>query len=58
MEVRDMLPSWYPGAKMVHFGGFRQGALSEGTAVLASRAKVTWLIAELLSCLAAIWAAA
>ena len=53
-----MLPSRYLDAKKVRFGGFRQYALRGGCGELASRAKVIWLIAELLSCLGAIWAAA
>ena len=53
-----MWPSGYLEAKRVRFGGSGQGALSEGSIELASRAKVTWLIAELLSCLAAILASA
>ena len=53
-----MLPSRYLGGKMVHFGGSGQDALRGGSIELASRAKVIWLIAELLSCLGAIWAAA
>ena len=58
MGFREMLPSRYLDTKMVRFGGFRQYALTQGSIELASRAKVTWLIAELLICLAAIWAAA
>ena len=53
-----MLPSWYLDGKMVHFGGFRQYALSEGKRVLASRAKVSYLVAYQLGCLAAILASA
>ena len=41
MGVRDMLPSWYLDAKMLHFGGFRQGDLSVGSIELASRAMVS-----------------
>ena len=58
MGFRDMLPSRYLEAKMVRFGDSGQYALTQGCGELASRAKVIWLIAELLSCLAAIWAAA
>ena len=58
MGFRDMLPSRYLDAKRVRFGGSGQGALTQGGVELASRAKVIWLIAELLSCLGAIWAAA
>ena len=45
MGVRDMLPSWYLGAKMVHFGGSGQDALSVGSGELASRAMVSYLFA-------------
>ena len=53
-----MLPSWYLHAKMVHFGGFRQDALRGGSILLASRAKVSYLVAYQLGCLAAILASA
>ena len=53
-----MLPSWYLGAKMVHFGAFSKCAFSEGKGVLASRAEDSYLVAYQLGCLAAIVASA
>ena len=58
MGVRDMLPSWYLGAKMVHFWWFETRAFSRACGELASRAVVSYLFAYLLSCLAAILASA
>ena len=43
---------------MVHFGGSGQCALSVGIIALASRAKVSYLVAYQLGCLAAILASA
>ena len=58
MCYRDIVTCWYYGTKNVAFGGHGQPREIVITNPLASRAKLSYLIAYQLGCLAAIVAPA